>query len=87
MNAEATKIGKEAEEANAIATQVQLELDKALPALQVRCHACVVWASGVCTQLCKRQGCFHFLAASRTYAQQPCLYAYQTLSCRLLRRR
>ena len=34
MNAEATKIGKEAEEANAIAAQVQVELDKALPALQ-----------------------------------------------------
>lgn len=34
MNAEAQKIGKEADEANAIATQVQSELDKALPALQ-----------------------------------------------------
>ncbi len=34
MNAEALKIGKEADEANAIATQVQIELDKALPALQ-----------------------------------------------------
>lgn len=34
VNAEATKIGKEAEEANAIAKQVQSELDKALPALQ-----------------------------------------------------
>ena len=34
VNAEALKIGKEAEEANAIATQVQSELDKALPALQ-----------------------------------------------------
>ncbi|GMH41208.1 hypothetical protein BSKO_09118 [Bryopsis sp. KO-2023] len=34
VNAEAQKIGKEAEEANAIATQVQSELDKALPALQ-----------------------------------------------------
>lgn len=33
MNAEAQKIGKEAEEATAIATQVQSELDKALPAL------------------------------------------------------
>lgn len=33
VNAEAAKIGKEAEEANAIATQVQSELDKALPAL------------------------------------------------------
>ena len=33
MNAEALKIGKEADEANAIATQVQLELDKAMPAL------------------------------------------------------
>jgi dynein heavy chain len=35
VNAEATKIGKEAEEANLIASQVQVELDKALPALQV----------------------------------------------------
>jgi dynein heavy chain len=35
VNAEATKIAKEAAEANAIKTQVQLELDKALPALQV----------------------------------------------------
>lgn len=34
VNAEATKIGREAEEANAIATQVQSELDKAMPALQ-----------------------------------------------------
>ena len=34
VNAEAIKIGKEAEEANAIAVQVQSELDKALPALQ-----------------------------------------------------
>ena len=34
VNAEAHKIGKEAEEANAIATQVQSELDKAIPALQ-----------------------------------------------------
>lgn len=34
MNAEAQKIGKEAEEANAIAAQVQVELDKALPALR-----------------------------------------------------
>eukprot|EP00983_Pelagomonas_calceolata_P134871 1162101-Pelagomonas_calceolata.AAC.14 len=34
VNAEAVKIGKEAEEANAIASQVQSELDKALPALQ-----------------------------------------------------
>ncbi len=35
VNAEATKIAKEAAEANAIKTQVQAELDKALPALQV----------------------------------------------------
>ena len=35
VNAEAQKIGREAEEANVIATQVQMELDKALPALQV----------------------------------------------------
>ncbi|GFH10191.1 dynein-1, subspecies f, partial [Haematococcus lacustris] len=34
VNAEAMKIGKEAEEANLIASQVQTELDKALPALQ-----------------------------------------------------
>jgi hypothetical protein len=33
VNAEAQKIAKEAEEANAIAAQVQVELDKALPAL------------------------------------------------------
>ncbi len=38
VNAEATKIGKEAAEANAIKVQVQSELDKALPALQVRGH-------------------------------------------------
>ncbi|KAJ9531884.1 hypothetical protein QJQ45_022007, partial [Haematococcus lacustris] len=34
VNAEAMKIGKEADEANLIASQVQTELDKALPALQ-----------------------------------------------------
>lgn len=34
MNAEAIKIGKEAEEANAIASECQAGLDKALPALQ-----------------------------------------------------
>lgn len=34
VNAEAQKIGKEAEEANIIAAQVQQELDKALPALR-----------------------------------------------------
>ncbi len=34
VNAEAQKISKEAEEANAIAAQVQGELDKALPALR-----------------------------------------------------
>jgi dynein heavy chain len=34
VNMEATKIGKEADEANAIATQVSAELEKALPALQ-----------------------------------------------------
>lgn len=34
VNAEAEKIGKEAEEANEIARVVQSELDKALPALQ-----------------------------------------------------
>lgn len=34
VNAEAEKIGKEAKEANEIATVVQHELDKALPALQ-----------------------------------------------------
>ncbi len=34
VNAEATKIGKEAEEANTIAAQVSAELEKALPALQ-----------------------------------------------------
>ena len=34
VNAEAIKIGKEAEEANAIASECQAGLDKALPALQ-----------------------------------------------------
>lgn len=34
MNAEATKIAKETDEANAIAQQVSAELEKALPALQ-----------------------------------------------------
>jgi dynein heavy chain len=34
VHAEATKIAKETEDANIIATQVSLELDKALPALQ-----------------------------------------------------
>ena len=34
MNAEAIKIGKEAEEANAIASECHAGLDKALPALQ-----------------------------------------------------
>lgn len=34
MNSEATKIAKETDEANAIATQVSAELDKALPALR-----------------------------------------------------
>ncbi|KAG1668463.1 hypothetical protein FOA52_005236 [Chlamydomonas sp. UWO 241] len=34
VTAEASKISKEAEEANAIATQVQIDLDKAMPALQ-----------------------------------------------------
>lgn len=35
VNAEAQKISKDAEEANAIAVQVQSELDKAIPALTV----------------------------------------------------
>lgn len=35
VNAEASKIEKEAEECNAIATDCQRDLDKALPALQV----------------------------------------------------
>lgn len=34
VNAEAVKIGKEADEANAIASECQAGLDKALPALQ-----------------------------------------------------
>jgi hypothetical protein len=34
VNAEATKIAKETEEANVIANQVSAELEKALPALQ-----------------------------------------------------
>lgn len=34
VNAEATKIAKETDEANAIAQQVSAELEKALPALQ-----------------------------------------------------
>ena len=34
VNAEAIKIGKEADEANAIAAECQAGLDKALPALQ-----------------------------------------------------
>lgn len=34
VNAEATKIAKETEEANIIANQVSAELEKALPALQ-----------------------------------------------------
>ncbi len=34
VNSEATKIAKETDEANAIATQVTAELDKALPALR-----------------------------------------------------
>lgn len=34
MNAEATKIAKEAEEANIIAAECQAGLDKALPALE-----------------------------------------------------
>ncbi len=54
VNAEATKIGREAEEADAIAQQVQIELDRALPALQAAEEVRLLPSSAPCYRCCYR---------------------------------
>lgn len=70
VNAEAIKIGKEADEANAIASECQAGLDKALPALQAAEEALNVLTKKDMSEL---KVCFLLYPHNRHHAAVACL--------------